>query len=161
MADQNAATIEDLDRTDRAILRWLQKDADITNQALADKVHLSAPACLRRVEKLKTRGWIKGVVALLEPGRLNLGLLVLIGVVLDRSTPEAFKDFERDVQKLPGCLECHMVTGEFDYFILLRTQDNVSLNRLHAEKLLYLPAVRQVRTFVVLKDVLSTTRLPV
>lgn len=88
-------------------------------------------------------------------------MLVMIGVVLDRSTPESFGDFERAVQKVSGCLECHMVTGEFDYFMLLRTKDNDSFNRLHAEQLLYLPGVRQIRTFMVLKQVLSTTNLPI
>ncbi len=149
-----------MDRTDRAILRALQRDASISNVALAAKVNLSAPACLRRVERLKESGLIKGIVALLNPRALDAGTMVMIGVVLDRSTPESFADFERAAQKVSGCLECHVVTGEFDYFMLLRTKDNDSYNRLHAEQLLYLPGVRQIRTFMVLKQVLSTTQLP-
>jgi len=156
-----AATGETMDRTDRAILRALQRDASVSNVALAAKVNLSAPACLRRVERLKELGLIKGIVALLDPRALDAGTLVMIGVVLDRSTPESFADFERAAQKVSGCLECHVVTGEFDYFMLLRTKDNDSYNRLHAEQLLYLPGVRQIRTFMVLKQVLSTTQLPI
>ncbi|RCW66713.1 Lrp/AsnC family transcriptional regulator [Pseudorhodoferax soli] len=150
-----------LDRIDRAILRALQRDASVSNVALAAKVNLSAPACLRRVERLKAEGFIKGIVALLDPRPLNAGMLVIIGVVLDRSTPESFTDFEKAVQKVSGCLECHVVTGEFDYMMMLRTKDNDSFNRLHAEQLLYLPGVRQVRSFMVLKQVLSTTQLPI
>lgn len=149
-----------LDRTDRAILRALQRDASLSNVALAARVHLSPPACLRRVERLKAQGVIRGVVALLEPAALDAGTLVVIGVVLDRSTPESFAAFELAVQKVSGCLECHVVTGEFDYFMVVRTRDNESFNRLHAEQLLYLPGVRQIRTFMVLKQVLSTTELP-
>jgi DNA-binding Lrp family transcriptional regulator len=149
-----------MDRTDRAILKLLQRDASVSNVALAAKVNLSAPACLRRVERLKELGLISGIVALLNPRALDAGTLVMIGVVLDRSTPESFADFERAAQKVSGCLECHVVTGEFDYFMLLRTKDNDSYNRLHAEQLLYLPGVRQIRTFMVLKQVLSTTQLP-
>jgi len=156
-----AAAGETMDRTDRAILRALQRDASVSNVALAAKVNLSAPACLRRVERLKELGLIKGIVALLDPRALDAGTLVMIGVVLDRSTPESFADFERAAQKVSGCLECHVVTGEFDYFMLLRTKDNDSYNRLHAEQLLYLPGVRQIRTFMVLKQVLSTTQLPI
>lgn len=155
------AAVETMDRTDRAILRALQRDASVSNVALAAKVNLSAPACLRRVERLKELGLIKGIVALLDPRALDAGTLVMIGVVLDRSTPESFADFERAAQKVSGCLECHVVTGEFDYFMLLRTKDNDSYNRLHAEQLLYLPGVRQIRTFMVLKQVLSTTQLPI
>jgi DNA-binding Lrp family transcriptional regulator len=151
----------DLDRIDRAILRALQRDASISNVALAAKVNLSPPACLRRVERLKAEGVIQSVVALLNPRALEAGTLVMIGVVLDRSTPDSFTDFEKAAQKVSGCLECHVVTGEFDYFMLVRTKDNDSYNRLHAEQLLYLPGVRQIRTFMVLKQVLSTTQLPV
>ena len=150
-----------LDRTDRAILKALQRDASVSNVALAAKVNLSPAACLRRVDRLKTMGLIKGIVALLEPRALDAGMLVMIGVVLDRSTPDSFTAFEKAVQKVSGCLECHCVTGEFDYFMLLRTKDNEAFNRLHAEQLLYLPGVRQIRSFMVLKQVLSTTQLPI
>ena len=151
----------ELDRVDRAILRQLQRDASISNVALADKVNLSAPACLRRVERLKQAGLIRGTVALLDPKKLNAGMLILIGVVLDRSTPESFAAFEKAAQKVSGCMECHVVTGEFDCFMLVRTRDSESFNRLHAEQLLYLPGVRQVRTFMVLKEILSTTSFPI
>ncbi|MCA8219259.1 Lrp/AsnC ligand binding domain-containing protein [Burkholderia cepacia] len=150
-----------LDRIDRAILRQLQQDASISNVSLAAKVKLSAPACLRRVERLKEMGLIRGIVALLDPKPLGAGMLVVIGFVLDRSTPEAFAEFEKAAQKVSGCVECHVVTGEFDYFMLVRTRDNESFNRLHAEQLLYLPGVRQVRSFMVLKEILSTHALPV
>ncbi|AGW93846.1 Lrp/AsnC family transcriptional regulator [Cupriavidus sp. DF5525] len=150
-----------LDRTDKAILRLLQKDASISNVALAAKVNLSPPACLRRVERLKEAGMIRSVVALLNPVALDAGMLVIIGVVLDRSTPESFAAFEKAAQKVSGCMECHVVTGEFDYFLMVRTRDSESFNRLHAEQLLYLPGVRQIRSFMVLKQVLSTTQFPV
>ena len=149
-----------LDRTDRAVLRQLQRDAAISNVALAERVHLSPAACLRRVERLKAAGYIRGTVALLEPRALDAGTLVLIGVVLDRSTPESFVAFEKAVQTVSGCMECHVVTGEFDYFLMVRTRDGESYNRLHAEQLLYLPGVRQIRSFMVLKQVLSTTQIP-
>jgi DNA-binding Lrp family transcriptional regulator len=150
----------ELDRTDRAILRQLQRDASLSNVALAEKVHLSPPACLRRVERLRRLGLIDKVVALLNPRAVGAGMLVMIGVVLDRSTPESFAEFEKAAAKVSGCMECHVVTGEFDYFMLVRTRDNDSFNRLHAEQLLYLPGVRQVRSFMVLRNVLSTTELP-
>lgn len=149
-----------LDRTDKAILRALQRDASVSNVALAAKVNLSAPACLRRVERLRQAGLITATVALLNPQALDAGMLVMIGVVLDRSTPDSFADFERAAARVSGCMECHVITGEFDYFMLLRTRDNDSFNRLHAEQLLQLPGVRQIRSFIGLKQVLSTTQLP-
>lgn len=153
-------TAPQLDRIDRAILKQLQSDASISNVNLAAKVRLSAPACLRRVERLKEMGLIRAVVALLDPKALDWAMLVVIGFVLDRSTPETFAEFEKAAQRVSGCMECHVVTGEFDYFMLVRTRDSDSFNRLHAEQLLYLPGVRQIRTFMVLKEILSTTKLP-
>jgi DNA-binding Lrp family transcriptional regulator len=159
--DTASASPSDLDRTDKAILRALQRDASVSNVALARKVNLSAPACLRRVDRLKKLGLITGIVALLNPRALEAGMVVMIGVVLDRSTPDSFAEFEKAVTKVSGCMECHVITGEFDYFMIVRTRDNESFNRLHAEQLLHLPGVRQVRSFMGLKQVLSTTQFPI
>jgi DNA-binding Lrp family transcriptional regulator len=158
--DAAAVPPTELDRTDKAILRALQQDASVSNVALAAKIHLSPPACLRRVERLKRSGLVNATVALLNAQALGAGMLVMIGVVLDRSTPESFCAFEKAAVKISGCMECHVVTGEFDYFMLVRTRDSESFNRLHAEQLLYLPGVRQIRSFMVLKQVLSTTQIP-
>ncbi len=155
------ASVAELDRIDRAILKALQADASVSNLALSEKVKLSAPACLRRVERLKAAGLIRGIVALLDPQALDIGMVVIIGVVLDRSTPESFTHFEVAAQKVSGCMELHVVTGEFDYFMMIRTRDSHSFNRLHAEQLLYLPGVRQIRSFMGLKQVMSTTVLPI
>ncbi|AQU83934.1 MULTISPECIES: Lrp/AsnC family transcriptional regulator [unclassified Halomonas] len=151
----------ELDRTDRRILKLLQEDATLSNVALAERVNLSPAACLRRVEKLKRDGVINRVVAHLDPEQLQAGMVVLIGVVLDRSTPESFAAFEEAAQKVSGCMECHVVTGEFDYFMLVRTRDSQSFNRLHAEQLLYLPGVRQIRSFMGLRQVVSTHKVPI
>jgi DNA-binding Lrp family transcriptional regulator len=151
----------EIDRIDKVILRLLQRDASLSNVAVATKVNLSPPACLRRVERLKRMGLITAIVALLNPRALDAGMLVMIGVVLDRSTPESFADFEKAAAKVSGCMECHVVTGEFDYFMLVRTRDSDSFNRLHAEQLLRLPGVRQIRSFIALKQVLSTTQFPI
>src|SRR5690606_27631257 len=92
-------TLADCDRIDRAILRLLQRDASLSNVELSAKVNLSPPACLRRVERLKAAGLIRGVVALLDPPAVEMGTLVIIGFVLDRSTPESFSAFEKAARK--------------------------------------------------------------
>ncbi|MGE8704078.1 MAG: Lrp/AsnC family transcriptional regulator [Achromobacter sp.] len=150
-----------LDRIDRQILRILQDDAQITNLDLSARVHLSPAACLRRVERLKSEGVIRKTVALLEPADLDMATLVIVGVVLDRSTPDSFTDFEEAAKGISGCLECHLVAGEFDYFLMLRIRDLERFNKLHAGEIIKLPGVRQIRTFFVLKEIMSTTALPV
>jgi DNA-binding Lrp family transcriptional regulator len=149
-----------LDRYDLNILRLLQRDADIPNNELARQVNLSPSACLRRVEKLKASGHVRRTVALLDPSKIELTTLVIVGVVLDRSTPDSFAAFEEAARSVHGCIECHLVAGEFDYFLMIRTKDLERFNRLHGEAILRLPGVRQTRTFFVMREILSTTELP-
>lgn len=104
---------------------------------------------------------IRKTVALADPRALGYTGLVIIGVVLDRSTPDSFAAFEKAAAKLTGCLEVQLVTGEFDYFVKLRIQGIDSFNDMHSAQLIALPGVRQVRTFVCLKEVFETTVLPV
>ena len=141
-----------LDKIDRNIPKHLQADAGLTNAELAGRVNLSPTAAMRRVDKLKEDGIIRKVVALADPAKLDLTTLVIVGVVLE---------FEDAARKVPGCLECHLVAGEFDYFLIVRTKDLERFNKLHADEILTLPGVRQIRTFFVVKQIMSTTELPV
>ena len=73
--------------------------------------------------------------------------------MLDRSTPESFAELEEAVKTMPMVLDCHLVAGDFDYLLKIRVDDMAYFNRLHAEKLIAFPGVRQARTFFVIKEV--------
>ena len=148
-----------LDRIDRRILLYLQRDGRLTNAALAKKVHVSAATCHRRTQRLFDEGYVKTVRAIVAPERVERGALVVVGVVLDRSTPESFGEFERAITKLPFILDCHLVAGDFDYFLKIRVRDIADFNRLHGEQLIALPGVRQTRTFFVMKEVIDNAPL--
>jgi Lrp/AsnC family transcriptional regulator, leucine-responsive regulatory protein len=148
-----------LDRIDRRILLYLQRDGRLTNAALAKKVHVSAATCHRRTQRLFDEGYVKTVRAIVAPERVERGALVVVGVVLDRSTPESFGEFERAIAKLPFILDCHLVAGDFDYFLKIRVRDMADFNRLHGEQLIALPGVRQTRTFFVMKEVIDNAPL--
>jgi Lrp/AsnC family leucine-responsive transcriptional regulator len=150
---------EHLDRTDFRILRLLQRDGRIANADLAKRVNVSAATCHRRTQRLFEEGFIRGVRAQVDPGRVERGTLVMVGVVLDRSTPDSFAAFETAVAKLPFVLDCHLVAGDFDYFLKLRVRDMADFNRLHGERLIALPGVRQTRTFFVMKEVVDNAPL--
>ena len=96
---------------------------------------------------------------MLAPERVRRGALVMVGVVLDRSTPQSFADFEAAIAKLPFILDCHLVAGDFDYFLKIRVRDMVDFNRLHGSQLIALPGVRQTRTFFVMKEVVDNAVL--
>jgi Lrp/AsnC family leucine-responsive transcriptional regulator len=157
MKDSSTA---DLDRTDIKILRALQADGRLTNAELAARVNVSAATCHRRTQRLFEDGYITGVTAQIAPASVGLGALVMVGVVLDRSTPESFAAFEGAATQLKEVLDCHLVAGDFDYLLKIRVRDMADFNALHGQKLIALPGVRQTRTFFVMKEVKDNARLP-
>ena len=156
-----SSTRSDLDRIDLKILRLLQKDGRLSNAELAQRVDVSPATCHRRTQRLFDEGYISGVRALVSPAKLDRGTLVMVGVVLDRSTPESFKAFELAVGKLSFVLDCHLVAGDFDYFLKIRVGDMADFNRLHGTRLIALPGVRQTRTFFVIKEVVDNAALDI
>lgn len=149
-----------LDRIDIKILRLLQAEGRLTNAEVATRVNLSAATCHRRTKRLFDEGHITGVRAEVAPAAVGLGTLVMVGVVLDRSTPDSFAAFEGAVLALKEVLDCNLVAGDFDYLLKIRVQDMAGFNKLHGLKLIALPGVRQTRTFFVMKEVKESARLP-
>jgi Lrp/AsnC family leucine-responsive transcriptional regulator len=149
-----------LDRIDIKILRSLQAEGRLTNAELAVRVNVSPATCHRRTQRLFNEGYITGVRAEISPAAVGLGALVMVGVVLDRSTPESFAAFEKAVLALKDVLDCNLVAGDFDYLLKIRVRDMADFNKLHGQKLIALPGVRQTRTFFVMKEVKENARLP-
>lgn len=142
-----------LDRIDLKILRSLQIEGRLTNAELAERVNVSAATCHRRTQRLLDESFITGVRAEISPKLVGLGALVMVGVVLDRSTPESFAAFENAVLDLKEVLDCNLVAGDFDYLLKIRVRDMADFNKFHGESLIVLPGVRQTRTFFVMKEV--------
>ena len=149
-----------LDRIDLAILRLLQSDGRLSNAELAKAAHVSPATCHRRTQRLFEEGHVTRVRAEINPASIGLGALVLVGVVLDRSTPESFAAFETAVTEMKELLDCHLVAGDFDYLLKIRVRDMSDFNLLHGKMLIALPGVRQIRTFFVMKDVKENAPLP-
>jgi Lrp/AsnC family leucine-responsive transcriptional regulator len=150
---------EKLDRTDLKILRLLQTDGRLGNAEIAKRVNTSPATCHRRIQRLFAEGYVTSVRAQIAPQKVEMGTLAFVGVVLDRSTPESFGDFETAIRAMPVILDCHIVAGDFDYILKIRVRDMADFNRLHADKLIALPGVRQTRTFFVMKEVVDNAPL--
>ncbi len=155
--NQNSAEI---DRIDLKILQVLQADGRISNLKLAEAVALSPTAVLARVQRLTRDGFIVGYEARLDPAKLGVGMLVFVEVLLDRTTPNVFEAFKAAVQVHPQILECHMVAGGFDYLLKTRVADMQAYRDFAGTVLWQLPGVRETRTYAVMEEVKSTTRLP-
>ncbi|MBP3126907.1 Lrp/AsnC family transcriptional regulator [Thalassospira sp. ER-Se-21-Dark] len=148
------------DKIDFKILRLLQQDGRMGNAEIAKQVNVSAATCHRRTQKLIEEGYVKNIRAQIAPEKVDRGALVIVGVVLDRSTPESFAEFEANCRTMPFILDCHLVAGDFDYFLKIRVRDMADFNRLHGDQLIALPGVRQTRTFFVMKEVVDNAPLP-
>jgi Lrp/AsnC family transcriptional regulator, leucine-responsive regulatory protein len=150
-----------LDAIDRAILTELQAHGRLSNLELAQRVHLSPSACLRRVKALEDSGVIAQYVALLNPkavGRQGLSYTI---INLDSTQPQRLQAFEQAVRDSPEILDCFYVAGSNDYLVRFAYRDAEDLERFHAEVLPRLPGVLRSNSMLVLRTVKKTTALAV
>ena len=106
-----------LDRIDIRILHELQKNGRITNVELADLVHLSPSPCLQRVKKLQTEGFISGYSAQIDVARLGQTLTVFTEVTLKNHRQIDFARFQQAAEKVDEIIECHLISGGYDYLL--------------------------------------------
>lgn len=149
------------DRIDRRILALMQEDARISNLELADRVGLSPTPCSRRVKRLEESGIIEGHVTLLDQSRLGLKLTALIGISMDRHTPERFENFESIVKTFPEVVECNVVTGQAsDYLLKVVVPDMEYYESFLLGRLTRISGVTGVHSSFVLRSVIRRTDFP-
>lgn len=122
----------------------------MSNTALAERVGLSPSACLRRVAALERDGAIRGYRAQVDPAAMGRGFLAYMTVALNDHSRTAQTRFERSVALFDEVLECHNITGTFEYLLRVETADMSSFKEFHTEKLGTLEIVQQIVTHVVL-----------
>lgn len=149
-----------LDSIDRAILAALQQDARLSNQALAQQIHLSPSACLRRVKRLEDEGVIDRVVALLNPKAIGKPGTSYTIINVERMTPAALAEFEQAVKDSPDILDCFYVAGSNDYLLRFAYRDAEDLERVHTQVLMQLPGVARANSMLVLRTVKRSTAFP-
>ena len=149
-----------LDRLDRRILLILQADGRIPAVELAERIGLSPTSTGERLKRLQKDGYIDGFSVRLNAGRLGLGLLIFVEVLLDKTTPDIFDRFADAARRAPQVLECHMVAGGFDYLIKTRVSDMAAYRRFLGDVVLTFPGVRETRTYAVMEEVKTDGMLP-
>ena len=158
---QQSAPALKFDATDRAILRLLQAEGKLSNVDLAQRVHLSPSACLRRVKALEDQGVIAQYVALVDPKAVGQPGTSFTIVNLDKLTQAAMAAFERAVKDAPEILDCFYVAGTNDYLLRFTYRDAADLERFHTQLLEHLPGVVRSNSMLVLRTVKKTTALAV
>jgi DNA-binding Lrp family transcriptional regulator len=146
-----------LDEIDREVLRYLQKDARISNAELARRVDLSPPGLQKRLKKLEEAGVIKGYATILNREAVGYDMLCFVQATLVRHVPEAVSHFKNAMKELPEVLECYHLTGEYDYLLKVVVHNRKHLEEFILETLTPIPGMDRVRTSLVLSEIKVTT----
>ena len=149
-----------LDRVDLLLLDALQRAGRQTNAELAERVHLSASACLRRVQRLEREGVISGYRADVNPERLGLGLQAFVRVQLKHHDAQRIDMFARYVNQWPEVVACHALTGDMDYLLHILVRDLEHFSRFLLDKLLAQAEVDDVNSSFVLRTVKQARAIP-
>lgn len=150
-----------LNKMDQHILSEIQNNARISNLDLADIVGLSPSPCLRRVKQLEEAGFIDSYVARLNEQKLNLKLIALIQISMDRHTPERFENFESIVKDYEEVLECYLITGQnADYLLKVIVPDMEYYQDFLLGRLTRIEGVTGVQSSFIMRKVVDKTALP-
>jgi Lrp/AsnC family transcriptional regulator len=151
--------MEKIDTLDRKILTILQQEADLPLDAIGDRVGLSRNACWRRIRALEGAGVIRGRVALLDPDRLDLGLMVMIQLRAARHDPDWLDAFGKAVRQMPEIMGAYRMTGDLDYLLRARVRDMADYDRLY-RALISRVDLSDVSASFVMETLKDTTALP-
>ena len=163
MVEPTELSTEVLDATDLKLLALLQADASLNNVALAEKLHISPPTCLRRTKRLQQEGWIEKQVAILSADKLGRlmghGLTALIEVSLDKQGEEWLQAFETRAVKEQAVQQCWRVSPGPDFMLVVQTTNMPAYLALTQRLLTQDANVRHVKTFFSVKRAKFGTEL--
>ena len=152
--------MRDLDRIDMKILDILQREGRLSITDLAGRVNLSTTPCTERVRRMEREGVITGYHARVNPRALGLPLLVFVEIKLSAKSDEIFRNIKQQLQSFAEVLECHLVSGEFDYLIKARISEMSEYRHLLGALLKKFPAQAESRSYVVMEEIKETLQLP-
>lgn len=148
-----------LDDKDVLILKLLQHNARISVKEIADKIHLSPTPVHERIKRLEESGIIKQYAALLEPTKLNKGLMVICYVSLRQHDKNAGLKFIKAINELPEVTECYSISGEFDFMLKVFAADMADFYNFHVNKLSQVENMGHVQSIFVMGVVKQTHKL--
>ena len=128
---------------------------------LGERVGLSTTPCMERVKRLEREKFILGYGARLNPQKLEASLLVFVEISLSSKSADIFDEFRRAATKLHHVLECHLVSGDFDYLIKARISEMASYRTLLGDILLKLPGVRESKSYIVMEEIKESLAISV
>lgn len=161
MRQPQSSEMSTLDRTDRKILDILQRQGRISITELAAQVGLSTSPCSDRVKRLERDGVITGYHAKVSPEAVGKTLLVFVEIKLSAKSPDVFEKVRKELAHLPEVLECHLVSGSFDYLVKARLRGMGEYRHLLGDILKKLPVPAESHSYVVMEEVKESSVLAV
>lgn len=158
--DENGIQAE-LDRLDLKILNALQRQGRMSMTELGQVIGLSTSPVAERVKRLERRGVITGYHARVNPAALGRTLLVFVEITLSSKSPQVFEKVRRELQHLPAVLECHLVSGSFDYLVKARLGQMAEYRELLGSILKRIPVPSTSNSYVVMEEIKDTTVLEI
>lgn len=153
--------LHELDDLDKELLRILQKDATFTNKELAYKLNKSVATIHERVKKLKEKGFIQKIVAIVDRKKIEKKLIAISHVLLREHTKTALGEFESQVAKFEHVMECYQMTGSFDFILRIACKDMDDYHLFLRNKLATLSNVVTVQSYFILSETKNETAYPI
>jgi Lrp/AsnC family transcriptional regulator len=153
--------MDKLDRIDRQILTLLQADASRPIQEIADEVGLSVNPCWRRIRQMEQAGVIQARVALVDPGKVGLGLTVYVRVKTNQHSAAWALRLNEVIAAMPEILECHRIGGDVDYLLKVVVEDMAGYDRTYKALIDRLPSLADVSALFSMERLKSATALPI
>ena len=149
-----------LDNLDKSLLRALQTDGRLSNVELSRKISLSPPATHTRLKRLEKDGYVRQYTAIVDREKAGYDLLCFIHIGLQMHQVMQVEKFREATRKLPEVLECHHITGEYDYLLKVVLKNRKDLEQFVIDKITPIPGVARIHTSLVLAEVKATMALP-
>ena len=149
-----------MDQTDIKILKLLQKNARLTYKEIADNINLTQTPVFDRIKRMENSGIIEKYVTILDRKKVGTSLTVFNQVTMIKQTLEISQKFDEAIAKLPEVVECHFVSGGFDYLLKIIVPDMDTYHKFHQLKLSIIPGVTLINSYFVMSEIKNTTEIP-
>ncbi|MCT8343980.1 MULTISPECIES: Lrp/AsnC family transcriptional regulator [Photorhabdus] len=150
-----------LDKTDRKLLKLLQKDCSLSLNALAEAVNLTSTPCWKRLKRLEDEGYIVGKVALLDSEKLGLGLTVIVMIRTQQHSSGWYEQFVAFIKQMPEVLAFYRMAGECDYLMHVEVVDMKSYDLFYKRMVNGIPGLIDVTSSFAMEKIKYTTALPI
>jgi len=149
-----------MDKFDRILLAAIQTNNRLTAEELSKKVGLSPDACRKRVNRLRTQGYVEADIAVLSPTKLGRDLILIVEVTLNSERPSDLDRFKEEMRDAPEVMQCYYVTGNGDFILILSARNMADYEAFTRQYFFAEENIMRFRTSAVMDRVKTTFALP-